>query len=553
MKNEEVMVGRRLSLFFLLPILVVAIQAIAAQEVTIPSQTESWHGSKALLLPGILRKPSGNGQFPVAVMFSGFTDSQHESSWVDRLTGRGYVALESDSLSSRRFQNGVRDSTDRVNDHSISLPALTLKPGNFYFSLNGRPSFIFSRNVAGYKLTHYYTFLDWAKAGGSKFIRIQLDSMGMGYTSKGGVDHNWVAQWDKVFDKAREDVIYILPVFSGWFDWNAGAGYSTWKSNPMNYANGGPVKTPAELFQKGSATQIMWLDWMQTLVKHWKRRKNIFAWEVFSEVNLASGVNETTGIEFVNSAVKLIRIADPSRRPVTASLADTGNWPNFYRDTSIDFINIHPYPPSMQLDKNIILNAGNSLARYNRPVLIGESGLSFEGPNKYPPKAEIGVRHAIWAAIVSGAMNGRALYWEDSFAIYFSNEGMPFVQKYSMKELPSAEFVKGVDFSGFEPLKSSYSSGVWGAAIGNDKMVLGWFRDSGCEPPNWHMKPLISKQTVTITLRGKVNVWRVDFYDTKTGVTIINSTLVTRNGQTITIPLPDFQDDIAFKAYAEHI
>jgi hypothetical protein len=126
---------------------------------------------------------------------------------------------------------------------------------------------------------------------------------------------------------------------------------------------------------------------------------------------------------------------------------------------------------------------------------------------------------------------------------------MPFVQKYAMEELPSVNFVKGVDFSGFEPLKSSYSSVVWGAAIGNDKMVLGWFRDAGSEPPDWNMKPVISKQSVTITVPGTANDWRVDFYDTRTGKTILSSTSVTRNGQSITITLPDFQDDIAFKAY----
>ena len=84
----------------------------------------------------------------------------------------------------------------------------------------------------------------------------------MGYMWTGAVDPNWVAQWDQVFDKAEADGIYILPVFSGWFDWNAGAGYSTWKSNPLNKVNSGPVQSPGELFQKGSATQTLWLNWM---------------------------------------------------------------------------------------------------------------------------------------------------------------------------------------------------------------------------------------------------------------------------------------------------
>jgi hypothetical protein len=439
----------------------------------------------------------------------------------------------------------------------ISLPALTLKQGDFYFSLDGKQSFIFSRNVAGYQLIDYDTFLDWAKAGGSKFVRIQLDSLGMGYTIAGDVDPTWIAQWDQVFDKAGADGIYILPVFSGWFDWNAGTGYSTWKSNPLNQANGGPVQSPGELFQKGSAAQTLWLNWMKALVMHWQGRKDILAWEIFSEVNLASGTTESNGIDFINTAASIIRANDSSKRPVTASLADTGLWPDFYKNTSIDFINLHPYPPSAQLDRTVISEVRNSLNTYKRPLLIGESGLnaatpdSAEGKITIAQNAQIGAQHAIWAAMVSGAMNGRALYWEDSFGIYFPNLGIPWMQKYETEELPAANFVNGVDFSGFKPLEVTTSSDVWGAAVGNESSMLGWFRDAGSEPPDWNLRPIISKQSVKITIPSSAANWKVGFYNTKDGTTVLSSNSVSATGNTITIPLPDFRDDIAFKAYAQ--
>jgi hypothetical protein len=286
---------------------------------------------------------------------------------------------------------------------------------------------------------------------------------------------------------------------------------------------------------------------MQGLVKRWQGRNNILGWEIFSEVNLASGSTESTGIDFVNSAAALIRAADSMHRPVTASLADTGTWHSFYRDTAIDFINIHPYPPSAQLDRYIISGVHNSLATYGRPVLIGESGLNAESPEKYPPKAEIGVRHAIWAALVSGAMNGRSLYWEDSFGIYFSDLGLPWLQEYETEELPAANFVNGVDFSGFRPLTSTSSSGVWGAATGNEQTVLGWYRDANSEPPDWPIQPVLSNQTVTLTVPGSAASWKVDFYSTKTGTDIIGSSVALRQGGKVTVTLPDFTDDIAFK------
>ena len=126
---------------------------------------------------------------------------------------------------------------------------------------------------------------------------------------------------------------------------------------------------------------------------------------------------------------------------------------------------------------------------------------------------------------------------------------MPFLQKYAEAELPASNFVRGVDFTGFQPLTSTSSSGVWGAAVGNEKMVLGWYRDATSEPPDWELKEVLTGQTVTVTVPGSAANWQVDFYDTKNGTTILSSVAVVRTGNTIVVPLPDFQDDIAFKMY----
>jgi hypothetical protein len=80
-------------------------------------------------------------------------------------------------------------------------------------------------------------------------------------------------------------------------------------------------------------------------------------------------------------------------------------------------------------------------------------------------------------------------------------------------------------------------------------MILGWYRDSGSEPPDWNLKSLVSKQTVKITVTGTATEWRVNFYNTNTGTDIISSNLVTRKGDQVTITLPDFTNDIASKLF----
>ena len=147
-------------------------------------------------------------------------------------------------------------------------------------------------------------------------------------------------------------------------------------------------------------------------------------------------------------------------------------------------------------------------------------------------------------------MNGRALWWEDGVGIYFSSLGIPWMQQYSTAELPAVNFVRGIDFSGFQPLTSTSSPAVWGAAIGNETIVLGWFRDAACEPLDWTLQPIPAGQTVTITVPGTAANWQVDFYDTQDGITILSSASVTRQGSTVSVTLPEFTDDIAFKMTA---
>jgi len=101
--------------------------------------------------------------------------------------------------------------------------------------------------------------------------------------------------------------------------------------------------------------------------------------------------------------------------------------------------------------------------------------------------------------------------------------------------------------TGLVPLTSEIPGKLVGAALGNDKMVIGWFRDAGCEPPDWPLQPVISGHTVAVIVPGSASEWKVDFYDTKTGTDIISSTTTIRQGNSVFILLPDFTDDILLK------
>ncbi len=82
-------------------------------------------------------------------------------------------------------------NTAVVSPTATPLPEITLIEGDFYFSIDGKPSFLFSRNLAGNEISQYSQLLDLTNTGGSKLVRIQLDSFGMGYSNTGKVDEAW--------------------------------------------------------------------------------------------------------------------------------------------------------------------------------------------------------------------------------------------------------------------------------------------------------------------------------------------------------------------------
>ncbi len=457
----------------------------------------------------------------------------------------------------------------------VPLPEIELRPGESYFRINGVQTLMLGRNITGIDAADYATLLGWAKKGGTNILRLHL-TFGWWATPwmlpNGEVNEDWAENWDYFFDQANAKGIYIIPVFGVWAEWNDGTpdyGSNLWVYNPLNFNNGGLVREPGEVFTEGSDAQDVWMKWVQTLVERWQARPNIAAWEIFSELNIASGaptptdaqggVDEAEGIAFVERAAKIIRVADKQDRPITASLAgvyqETDKWADFYNRDALDFIQIHPY--ASDLDVELISDVRQKLDRYHKPVMIGESGLSaFLTATTFTQDADRGIKHAIWAGIVSGAMNGRTLWFEDGYAVYWDpnnkSQGFAYMKRFAETERGAANFVAGVDFSGFKPLEVEFpaKTKIWGAAIGTEDFVIGWFRDSLCKSPNWDLRPILSNQRVTIKVPGSSANWLVDFYDTTTG-TLISSVHVIRSGKTVTVPFPDFIDDIAFKLYTK--
>ena len=449
----------------------------------------------------------------------------------------------------------------------VAVPTITLTPGDFYFSVDGTPSFLLGTNPVGFMTSQFDTLLGQASAN-EKIVRIHLTNGNApaSTTPPGTVDEPWALFWDQVFATAELNGLNVLPVFEVWADWNDTSGPpQTWANNPYNIANGGPATSPADLLPD-TPTRQLWFQYLDTLVRRWEGRSNILGWEIFSELNLITGATETDATGFVEAAAVVIRAADSGGRPVTASLAGILDWPQL-SGSSIDFIQIHPYANfDGNLDALILSTVSARRTAYpTKPVFIGESGLDSRTPFvedridpgeetlTLDPEAPIGINQAIWAAAVSGAMTGRMLWFEDGYDVFHVADefGTPLDLRtaYADASAPVASFVAGVDYSGFEPITLTVSADLMGATLGDDDVVLGWVRDVLSVAPDWPA-PLLSGQTVTVEVPGQSDDWLVDFYDTNTGDVLLTVDADQDLSGDITMTLPDFQGSIGFQIRA---
>jgi hypothetical protein len=428
-----------------------------------------------------------------------------------------------------------------------SKPRFELRPGEKYFRVSGRQTFVLGRNPVGRTPKAYADHFRHAAAAGETFVRIQFRYSPPGEKA-GEIDAGMLKSWDEVLDAAEKRGLAVLPVLGVWADWNDGSRkepWHEWHKNPFNAKRGGPAKRPGELFDDTPCRKL-WLKRLETFVKRWRHRRAVVGWEIFSELDLVTGATEDRAVAFAERAAAVIRKADPWKRPITASQAGINEWPKLLKSKALDFIQIHPYAGGHfkgRLDELILTTVRRRLKDYSKPVLLGECGLDAAPPSgtlDAAARAEVGIRHAIWAAVVSGAMNGRMLWWQDGYDQF---EKADLCRHYHKAAAPAAAFVRGVDYTGFRPVRCELPAAVKGAVLGNGKARLGWFRDARCVPPDWPVKRL-SDQTVTLDAPGKS--WQVEFFDPETGKSTGKSKVTVRDKR-LRISVPAFKGSVAIK------
>jgi hypothetical protein len=428
-------------------------------------------------------------------------------------------------------------------------PVFELRHGERYWRIDGTPAFVLGRNPVGVTPGAFAKHFQNAAVAGERFVRIHFTYSPPGEQA-GEIHRDMLKSWDTVLDAAETNHLAVLPVLGIWSDWNDGSHGETWHhwgESAFNVIRGGPAKQPGELLDDTRCRRL-WLQRLERFVKHYARRPCIVGWEIFSEVDLISGATEQRAVAFAMRAAAVVRAADPAHRPTTISQASVNAWPKLLANDAVEIVSVHPYaahPFGGNLDELILTSVRDRWQTFHKPVLIGECGLDWAPPRgtlDVAPGAEVGIRHAIWASVVSGALSGRMLWWQDGWDQF---EKADVCRHYEQAAAPAAAFVKGVDFTDFAAVACE-AAGLKGAMLGNDRRLIGWFRDADCAAPKWPLKNVSGRE---VTLGGRTGNWQAEFVDTTSG-RVIKTIAVEAKQKQLKVSLPTFQGSIALRLTA---
>ena len=387
-------------------------------------------------------------------------------------------------------------------------------------------------------------------------LGLEWSSVSPGYHGLGDYHLGNAWELDEVLRWARESRLRINLVLNN--HGRAGLGYDAeWADSPYNSARGGflPAEDPMQFFSSARAIALQ-RQINRYLVARWGWDSTIFAWELWSELDLVGThgqkpppQSDPRVIDWHRQMGDYLRAIDPNRHLVTTHLS--GDYritsPELAQLPQIDHCGIDAYHFSdnpLQI-VNLVRETAEHYKAYRKPVLITEFGGSSMGAGVSHLKREL--HAALWSSVCT-PLAGTPLFWwwqvieeQDLYPMYTAIAR--FMADVDRRD-PAFQPVRlRPAFAGDLPIPEEQLDHV---AMATSTQALGWLFIRPCFLR--HGEPLDQPlENLTLTWSGCSNaVYRAAFYDTGTGRIIQQRDERAENG-TLRIRLPPVSRDLAFK------
>ncbi len=323
----------------------------------------------------------------------------------------------------------------------------TSRQNHRYFQFDsGRSLFLVGLNLAYTRAwdnsgnkgdeANYPNWFDKLSQNGGNFARIWTTHLVTPNSSLNRYDPIEGDRLDRVLRTAQADGVYCMLTLDNFRqfyekdDW----GPALWHVNPYNAANGGPIASGQEFFTNAQA-QDLYKQRLRYMVARYSAFSSLAFWELLNEGdNLHYAIKCDIPLAWYTGMSKTLTDTDPYHRLVSTSYGSppgvdaTPAW----NSPSIGLSQSHIYGDGDRIRDCVssIVGESDSHARYDKPFLVSEMGLSWRGPDQsYNSSLKpTNVHNGLWSAALSGAAGGACYwYWDtyiDKYDLWPSYKGL---------------------------------------------------------------------------------------------------------------------------------
>lgn len=218
---------------------------------------------------------------------------------------------------------------------------------------------------------------------------------------------------DELLKLARRDGIRLMLSFDSYNSLQTEARwYGEWHLNPLNSANGGPLKKPADFWTTPEVRRI-YRNKLRYIMARWGQDTTVAFWQLWNEADGATGYDQAAAADWHREMAGYLASIDPWRRPITTSFAQHhGTMEKIFALPELHFTTAHRYDAPDTA--GALAEAVREHRRlYKKPVLISEFGAGYGNLGEDPDG--IHLHNGIWSSLMSGSAGAAQLWYWDRY------------------------------------------------------------------------------------------------------------------------------------------
>jgi hypothetical protein len=344
---------------------------------------------------------------------------------------------------------------------------------------------------------------------------------------------------DHIIEQAEKNGIYILLTLNNHTQLT---GHERgWEMNPYNKVNGGFLAQPAEFFTNPKARE-MHRKRLRYTVGRWGYSTAVFAWDLWSEVDLTGGFNSSRVRQWHIEMAEHIKKNDPSGHMVATHFCIPSRALEWEIPDELDFIhsnswvNVDGFSDSQA---DAISQYYGRMKRFGAPTFVSEYGGHWAGSDR-----EIMLRDlhtGLWANYMTPLSGSPQFWWwnlVDEESLYFHYNALARFARGEERRNKNLQQKKGV-------IENDTSGNLSAILLGNDTTVYGWIYNflTALRVSDEKMNISNARLLISDVSNGK---YLIEFWNTYNGE-ITGSTHAVASKGVLNIALPDIEDDIACK------